>query len=97
MSMWNLKSDHCFTHFFTRKSFFNSTGYFFGKNVHCSQIFITQIKDIINFLFRNNQSMSLHQRIDIKESKKLFVFSYLIAWNFTRYDSTEYCCHNPNI
>ena len=95
--MRNFHSHNRYPHAFARNSFFNSSSYRFGKDMHSSQIIITQIENIINLLLRNHQGMSFHQRIDIKESKKAFVFRHLIAGNLTCDNSTEYCCHNLNM
>ena len=94
MSVRNFESDNCFAHFLAWESFFDGTGYLFCKYVHCGQVFIAQIENIVYFLFGHYQCMSLYQRIDIEESKKLFVFRHLVAGDFACDDSAEYCCHN---
>ena len=90
----NFQSDNSFAYLLARESLFNGAGYFLGKYMHSAQIFIAQIKNIVCFLFGHHQCMPLYQRVDIEKSKKLFVFRYLVAGDFTCDDSAEYCCHN---
>ena len=97
MSMRNLQPHNSYPHTFARNSFLNGTSYRFGKDMHSCQVIITQIENIINLLLGDNQRMPFHQRINIKESKKTFIFCHLITGNFTCDNSTEYCCHNLNI
>ena len=88
------QTNHCFTYFLARESLLNGTSHLLGENMHCCQIFIIQIKDIIHFLLGNDQRVPFHQRIDVQKCKELIILRHLIAWYFTCDNSTEYCCHN---
>ena len=88
------QADNRFAYLFAREGFFDGTGYLLCEYVHCCEVFVTLIEDVVYFLFGDYQRMSLYQWIDIKKSKKTIVFRYLVARNFACDDSTEYCCHN---
>lgn len=92
--MGHFKSQHRFTYFLAWESPTDGRCHSLGKHVHCRQIFVGQVEDIIHFLFGNNQCMPLHQRVDIKKSKEPGIFRHLIARYFTCDNSTEYCCHS---
>ena len=47
--------------------------------MHCCQIFVTQIEDIIHFLLGNDQRMTFHQRIDVQKRKEFIILCHLIA------------------
>ena len=90
MCVRNFQSNHCFTHLLAREGLFDGTGYLLCKYVHCSQVFIAQIENIVYFLFGHYQCMSLYQRVDIEKCEELVVFRHLVAGDFACDDSAEY-------
>jgi hypothetical protein len=51
---------------------------------------LIEVKEIVDFLFRNNQCVPLRQRADVKEGKTMFALCHFIAGNLSIDDACEY-------
>ena len=91
--MRHLKAQYGLTHLDAGEGTLDACSHVLGKHLHSGQVGIAQVEEVIHLLLRDDQCMSLNQRIDIEESEELVVFGYFVAGNLACYDFTENGCH----
>ena len=59
----------------------------FCEDNHTLQCLVIEVIEVVNLLLWNDQSVSLCEWIDVEECVITIVFSDLVAWNLSSYDS----------
>ena len=94
--MSHLQSQHHLGNLLTREGLLDSNCHTLGKLLITSQLVIIHIKEIVNLTTRNDQCMTLYQRVDIEESIELLILCTLVAGNLASSNLTENI-HNGNL
>ena len=82
MRMVYLETQHNLCHFLAGKGRLNGPGYALGKHFELGQISVFHVEDIVYFLARNDQRVTLCHRIDVEKRIELVAFGAFIAWDF---------------
>jgi hypothetical protein len=97
MGVRYFQSDNSYSYPFARHGFLDGLRYFSGKEREAAQGVIVQIKNIVNFFFRNHQGMSRHQRIDIQKGNVVVIFGYDVSRDLAVNDLGENRCHKYQV
>ena len=83
----NFEPQHYYRYPFASYFLLDSACHLFCEYHHAGERFVVEVENIIDLLFRNNQRMSLRERIDVQKCVVAFVFGDFVARNFAGDDS----------
>src|SRR5436190_715476 len=95
--MRHFEANDCNSNALTRHRHSQAGGNLPGKIPKVFVHIAFDIKDVIDFLFRNDEGVAFGQGTDVKESEKAVVFRYFVAGYFTLDNTCENTCHRDSV
>ena len=94
VGMRNLQAQNYLSHFLAWEGSLDGLCHFLGENLKLGEVLVFHIEDVIHFLARNHQCVTLADRTDVEESVELVALGTLVARNLSCCNLRKNACHS---